>query len=74
MTVDMVFAISHSRIMRERMRNRLEYLKKCKRNECMVDSVVDSIVYSPLYNKHISTDLNVEKVKQQSCLEMFKIW
>lgn len=66
----MVFAISHSYIMRERRRNRLEYLKKCKRNECMVDSVVDS----PLYNKHISTDLNVEKVKQQSCLEMFKIW
>ena len=70
----MVFAISHSHIMRERMRNRLEYLKKCKRNECMVDSVVDSVVDSPLYNKHISTDLNVEKVKQQSCLEMFKIW
>jgi len=66
MTVDMVFAISHSRIMRERRRNRLEYLKKCKSNELIIDSVV--------YSKHINTDLNVEKVKQQSCLEMFKIW
>ncbi len=62
----MVFAISHSRIMRERRRNRLEYLKKCKSNELNIDSVV--------YSKHINTDLNVEKVKQQSCLEMFKIW
>ena len=66
MTVDMVFAISHSRIMRERRQNRLECLKKCKSNELIIDSVV--------YSKHINTDLNVEKVKQQSCLEMFKIW
>ena len=66
----MVFAISNSRIMRERMRKRLEYLKKSKSNERLVYGVVDS----PLYNKHISTDLNVDKVNQQSCLEMFEIW
>lgn len=66
MTVDMVFAISHSPIMIDRRRNRLEYLKKRKSNEIIVDSVV--------YSKHINTDLNVEKVKQQSCLEMFRLW
>ena len=62
----MVFAISHSPIMIDRRRNRLEYLKKRKSNEIIVDSVV--------YSKHINTDLNVEKVKQQSCLEMFRLW
>ncbi len=62
----MIFAISHSRIMRERGLNRLECLKKCKSNELIIDSVV--------YSKYIITELNVEKVKQQSCLEMFKIW
>jgi hypothetical protein len=62
MTVDMVFAISHSHIMRERGRNRLERLKKGKSNKVVVN------------NKNINTELNIEKVKQYSCLEMFRLW
>jgi hypothetical protein len=65
MPVDMVLAISHSRMTRERERNRLERLKK---SECVLDNVV--------YSKHTDTgnDINIEKVKYQSCLEMFRLW
>lgn len=65
MPVDMVLAISHSRMTRERERNRLERLKKSER-------VLDNVVYS----KHTDTgnDINIEKVKYQSCLEMFRLW
>lgn len=68
MPVDMVLAISHNRMMRERERNRLEHLKKNESTQRIVDNLV--------YDKHTNTntDLNVEKNKQQSCLEMFRLW
>jgi hypothetical protein len=65
MPVDLVLAISHNRmIMKEHERNRLKRLK----NES-TRHIVDNLVY----DKHSNTDLNVEKNKQKSCLEMFML-
>lgn len=65
MPVDMVLAISHNRVMmKEHERNRLKRLK----NES-TRRIVDNLVY----DKHSNTDLNVEKNKQKSCLEMFML-
>ena len=65
MPVDLVLAISHNRvIMTERERNRLERLKN-KSTQRIVDNLV--------YDKDTNADLNVEKNKQHSCLEMFRL-
>ena len=65
MPVDLVLAISHNRVMMiERERNRLKRLK----NES-TQGIVDNLVY----DKHSNTDLNVEKNKEKSCLEMFML-
>ena len=65
MPVDLVLAISHNRvIMTERERNRLERLKN-KSTRRIVDNLV--------YDKDTNADLNVEKNKQHSCLEMFRL-
>lgn len=62
MPVDMVLAISHNRMRRERCRDRLER----KNNSETIKNIVDNVVY----DKHVNNDLT----KQQSCLEMFRVW
>ena len=65
MPVDMILAISHNRVMMmERERNRLERLKN-KSTQGIVDNLV--------YDKNTNAELNVEKNKQHSCLEMFRL-
>jgi hypothetical protein len=66
MPVDMVLAISHNRMTRERQRVVLE----SKTNSETIKNIADNI----LYDKRVNKDLVIEKNKQQSCLEMFRVW
>ena len=66
MPVDMVLAISHSRMKRDRNRSRLESKVNSETRKNMVDDLV--------YDKHVSNDSVIEKNKEQSCLEMFRLW
>lgn len=58
----MVLAISHNRMTRDRQRVGLE----SKNNSETIKNIVDNVVY----DKHVNNYLT----KQQSCLEMFRIW
>ena len=62
----MVLAISHNRMTRERHRIGLE----SKTNSETIKNIADNI----LYDKRVNKDLVIEKNKQQSCLEMFRVW
>lgn len=62
----MVLAISHNRMTRERQRVVLE----SKTNSETIKNIADNI----LYDKRVNKDLVIEKNKQQSCLEMFRVW
>jgi hypothetical protein len=37
-------------------------------------SIADNIAGNILYDKRFTKDLVIEKNKQQSCLEMFRLW
>ena len=70
MPVDMVLAISHNRMTRERERERERERRRVrlesKNNSETIKNIVDNVVY----DKHVNNDL----AKQQSCLEMFRLW
>jgi hypothetical protein len=70
MPVDMVLAISHNRMTRERQRVVLE----SKTNSETIKNIADNIAGNILYDKRVNKDLVIEKNKQQSCLEMFRVW
>ena len=74
----MVLAISHNRMTRERHRIGLESktnsetIKNISYN--IADNIAGNIAGNILYDKRVNKDLVIEKNKQQSCLEMFRVW
>jgi hypothetical protein len=74
MPVDMVLAISHNRMTRDRQRVVLESKNNSETIKNIAGSIADNITGNILYDKRVSKDLVIEKNKQQSCLEMFRVW
>jgi len=74
MPVDMVLAISHNRMTRDRQRFVLESKNDSETIKNIAGSIADNIAGNILYDKRVSKDLVIEKNKQQSCLEMFRLW
>ena len=70
----MVLAISHNRMTRDRQRVVLESKNNSETIKNIAGSIADNITGNILYDKRVSKDLVIEKNKQQSCLEMFRIW
>ena len=78
----MVLAISHNRMTRDRHRVGLESKNNSETIKNIAGSIAGSIASSIagsitdniLYDKRVNKDLVIEKNKQQSCLEMFRIW
>ena len=74
MPVDMVLAISHNRMTRDRHRIGLESKTNSETIKNIADNIAGNIAGNILYDKRVNKDLVIEKNKQQSCLEMFRVW
>lgn len=70
----MVLAISHNRMTRDRQRVVLENKNNSETIKNIAGSITDNIAGNILYDKRVTKDLVIEKNKQQSCLEMFRLW
>ena len=70
----MVLAISHNRMTRDRQRVGLENKNNSETIKNIAGSISDNIAGNILYDKRVTKDLVIEKNKQQSCLEMFRVW
>ncbi len=70
----MVLAISHNRMTRDRQRVGLENKNNSETIKNIAGSIPDNIAGNILYDKRVTKDLVIEKNKQQSCLEMFRLW
>ena len=70
----MVLAISHNRMTRDRQRVGLENKNNSETIKNIAGSISDNIAGNILYDKRVTKDLVIEKNKQQSCLEMFRLW
>ena len=70
----MVLAISHNIMTRDRQRVGLENKNNSETIKNIAGSIADNIAGNILYDKRVTKDLVIEKNKQQSCLEMFRLW